>query len=160
MAVQREAAPLISGSRYRVSSAAASQGSATGSRTNGCHSNARMISGIATKRAASHREISRMIMSSFDVCWNRTWLTWYRRSESAPLRLEAILCERTLIEGKPALRIVGRLAGILEDELDNPASRDQFWRDASRKLGKLRRLNQRDIGQIETMLAKRIPKAK
>jgi len=99
-------------------------------------------------------------MSSFDVCWNRTWLTWYRRSESAPLRLEATLCERRLIEGKPALRIVGRLAGILEDELDNPASRDQFWRDASRKLGKLRRLDQRDIGQIETMLAKRIPKAK
>jgi len=98
-------------------------------------------------------------MSSFDVCWNRTWLTWYRRSESAPLRLEAILCERRLIEGT-ALRIVGRLAGILEDELDNPASRDQFWRDASRKLGKLRRLDQRDIGQIETMLAKRIPKSK
>jgi hypothetical protein len=39
-------------------------------------------------------------------------------------------------------------------------ARDQFWRDASRKLGKLRRLDQRDIGQIETMLAKRIPKAK
>ena len=30
MAVQREAAPLISGPRHRVSSAAASQGSATG----------------------------------------------------------------------------------------------------------------------------------
>ena len=99
-------------------------------------------------------------MSSFDVCWNRTWLTWYRRSESAPLRLEAILCERTLIEGKPALRIVGRLARILEDELDDVAARDQFWRDARHKLGKLRRLDQRDIGQIETMLAKRIPKAK
>ena len=99
-------------------------------------------------------------MSSFDVCWNRTWLTWYRRSESAPFRLEAILCERTLIEGKPALRIIARLARILEEELENPASCDQFWRDARRKLGKLRRLDQRDIGQIETMLAKRIPKSK
>jgi hypothetical protein len=64
-----------------------------------------------------------------------------------------------LIEGKPALRIIARLARILEEELENPASRDQFWRDASRKLGKLRRLDQRDIGQIETMLAKRIPRA-
>ena len=88
-------------------------------------------------------------MSSFDVCWNRTWLTWYRRSESAPLRLEAILCERTLIEGKPALRIIARLARILENELDNPVSRDKFWCDARRKLGKLRRLSQSDIWQIE-----------
>ena len=62
------------------------------------------------------------------------------------------------IEGRPALRIIARLAGILEDELDNPTSRDKFWCDARRKLGKLRRLNQGDIGQIETMLAKRIPK--
>jgi hypothetical protein len=96
---------------------------------------------------------------SFDVCWNRTWLTWYRRSESVPFRLEAILCERTLIEGKPALRIIARLASILEDEVDNPASRDKFWHDAGSKLGKLRRLDQRDIRQIETMLAKRIPRA-
>jgi len=95
------------------------------------------------------------LITSFDVCWNRAWLTWYRRSESAPFRLEAILCERTLIEGKPALRIIARLAGILEDELDNPVSRDKFWCDAGRKLGKLRRLNQRDI---ETLIAKKIPK--
>jgi len=97
-------------------------------------------------------------MPSFDIAWNRAWLTWYRRSESAPFRLEAILCERTLIEGKPALRFIARLAKILENELDNPPSRDQFWRDASRKLGKLRRLNQRDIEAIETLIAKWIPK--
>jgi hypothetical protein len=40
--------------------------------------------------------------------------------------------ERTLIEGKPALRIVARLAGMLEDEI-----------------GRLRRLSQRDIVSIE-----------
>ena len=96
-------------------------------------------------------------MSSFDVCWNRTWLTWYRRSESAPLRLEATLCERRLIEGKPALRIIARLAGILEEEIDRAIARDQFWRDAKRKLGKLRRLGSRDIAEIESLLAKRIP---
>jgi len=68
------------------------------------------------------------------------------------------LCERTLIAGKPALRIIARLARILEDELDNPVSRDKFWCDARRKLGKLRRLNQRDIETIETLIAKKIPK--
>ena len=96
-------------------------------------------------------------MPSFDIAWNRAWLTWYRRSESAPFRWEAILCERTLIEGKPALRIIARLARILEDELDDVAARDQFWRDARRKLGKLRRLQPRDIAEIEHLLAKRIP---
>ena len=94
-------------------------------------------------------------MPTYDLAWNRSRLT-----EAAPWQLEADLCERVLLEGHTQVRVVGRLAGILEDELDNPASRDQFWRDASRKLGKLRRLDQRDIGQIETMLAKRIPKAK
>ena len=95
---------------------------------------------------------------SYDVAWNRSWLVWSKRSELPPWAVESILLERTLIEGKPALRIIARLAKILEDELDNPASRDQFWRDASRKLGKLRRLNQRDIEAIETLIAKWIPK--
>ena len=96
---------------------------------------------------------------SYYVAWNRLWLVWSKRSErTAPWAVECILFERTLIEGKPALRFIARLAKILEDELDNPASRDQFWHDARRKLGKLRRLTQRDILAIETMLAKRIPK--
>ena len=97
-------------------------------------------------------------MPEFSLAWNRRRLTWNRRSESAPWQLECILCERVLLEGRPQLRIVGRLAGLLEDGLDNPASRDQFWNDARRKLGKLRRLTQRDILAIETMLARRIPK--
>jgi hypothetical protein len=98
-------------------------------------------------------------MSSFSVCWNRRRLAWRRHSERAPWQLEAILCERVLLEGRPQLRIVARLAGILEDEIDNPASRDTFWHDARRKLGKLRRLDQRDIWSIEIMLTKRIPRA-
>jgi hypothetical protein len=98
-------------------------------------------------------------MSSFSVCWNRRRLAWCRHSERAPWQLEAILCERVLLEGRPQLRIVARLAGILEDEIDNPASRNLFWHDARRKLGKFRRLTQRDVWAIEIMLAKRIPKA-
>ena len=40
----------------------------------------------------------------------------------------------------------------------SPASRNLFWHDARRKLGKFRRLTQRDVWAIEIMLAKRIPK--
>jgi hypothetical protein len=62
-------------------------------------------------------------MSSFSVCWNRRRLALRpRHSERAPWQLEAILCDRTLIEGRPAVRLVKPLAGILEDEIDNPAS--------------------------------------
>jgi hypothetical protein len=57
---------------------------------------------------------------SYDVAWNRSWLVWSKRSErAAPWVVECILFERTLIEGKPALRFIARLAKILEDELDN-----------------------------------------
>jgi hypothetical protein len=98
-------------------------------------------------------------MSTYSVAWNRSWLVWSKRSELPPWAVESILLERTLIEGKPALRIIARLAKILEDELDNPASRDKFWHDARRKLGKLRRLDQRDIEAIETLIAERIPKS-
>ena len=97
-------------------------------------------------------------MSSFSVCWNRRRLAWRRHSERAPWQLEAILCEPVLPGGRPQLRIVGRLAGILEEEIDTPASRDTFWHDARRKLGKLRRLNQRDISDIEIMIGARIAK--
>src|SRR6516162_4435168 len=97
-------------------------------------------------------------MSSFSVCWNRRRLAWRRHSERAPWQLEAILCERVLLAGRPQLRIVARLASILEDEIDNPASRDMFWHDARRKLGKLQRLSQSDIWQIEALISARIAK--
>ena len=97
-------------------------------------------------------------MSSFSVCWNRRRLAWRRHSERAPWQLEAILCERVLLEGRPQLRIVARLASILEDEIDNPASRDMFWHHARRKLGKLQRLSQSDIWQIEALISARIAK--
>jgi len=84
---------------------------------------------------------------------------FYKKSFAATgWQLEAILCERVLLEGCPELRIVGRLAGILEDEIDNPGSRDTFWHDARGKLGKLHRLSQRNIGQIEIMIGARIAK--
>jgi hypothetical protein len=38
------------------------------------------------------------------------------------------------------------------------AGRDQFWHDARRKLGKLRRLSQSDIWQVEILIGTRIAK--
>jgi hypothetical protein len=97
-------------------------------------------------------------MSSFSVCWNRRRLAWRRHSDRAPWQLEAILCERVLLEGRPQMRIVARLAGILEDEIDHAGAIDRFWSDAKRKLGKLRRLSARDIAAIESLIAARIAK--
>jgi hypothetical protein len=71
---------------------------------------------------------------------------------------EAILLERVLIEGRPQMRIVARIAAINEDRTEEIGEQDYFWHQARRRLGKMRRLEQRDIGEIETLLAKRIPK--
>ena len=99
-------------------------------------------------------------MPNFEICWNRRrFLEWRRDPENAPLLIEAILLERVLLDGRPQLEIVARLAAIDEDRTDEAAARDLFWRDARRKLGKLRRLSPRDIWQVEIMLAMRVPRA-
>jgi hypothetical protein len=98
-------------------------------------------------------------MPIFEICWSRRrFLEWRRNPENAPLLIEAILLERVLLDGSPQLEIVAWLAAIDEDRTDEAAARDLFWRDARRKLGKLRRLSPRDIWQVEILLAKRIPK--
>jgi hypothetical protein len=74
------------------------------------------------------------------------------------VQLECTLLERVLLEGRPQLRILRRLASILEDEIDSPANLDQFWHDARYKLGKLRRLSQSDRWQIEMLISARIAK--
>jgi hypothetical protein len=65
----------------------------------------------------------------------------------APWLIEAILCERVLLEGKPQMKIVARLAAINEERVGEISERDYFWSQARRKLGKLRRLNDREIWQ-------------
>jgi|SRR6516165_2402316 hypothetical protein len=96
-------------------------------------------------------------MPTYDIAWNRRKLEW-RKPQEAPWMVEAILLERTLIEGRPQMRIVCRVAAINEDRTDEISERDYFWHQARRRLGKLQRLHQRDIGAIESLLAKRIPK--
>jgi hypothetical protein len=61
-------------------------------------------------------------------------IAWYKRSERDPWEVEAILCGRVLVEGRPQMRIVGRLARYIEDRQDQPAEREQFWSAAQRRL--------------------------
>ena len=96
-------------------------------------------------------------MATCDIAWNRRRLEWNRRPDEARWLIEAILLERVLLEGKPQLKIVCRIAAIDEDRVDQAAARDLFWHDARARLGRLYRLAPRDVWQIELLLAKRVP---
>ena len=73
---------------------------------------------------------------------------------------QAVLCERVLLEGRPSIKVVCQIARYIEDRQDDLAEREFFWSQARKRLGRMSRLKPRDIWQIETLLAKRIPKAK
>jgi hypothetical protein len=124
------------------------------------HDRNRALQGLSAVRGDAAKALAWYEnMPNFEICWNRRrFLEWRRNPENAPLLIEAILLERVLLDGSPQLEIVARLAAIDEDRTDEAAARDLFWRDARRKLGKLRRLSPRDIWQVEILLAKRIPK--
>jgi hypothetical protein len=98
------------------------------------------------------------MMSSFSICWNRVRLEWHKHTERAPWAQEAILWERVLLEGKPTLRIVCRIARVFEEQIDDASERDRFWHAARHRLGRLRRLSPCDVWQIEGEIAKRVPK--
>jgi hypothetical protein len=65
---------------------------------------------------------------------------------------------RVPLEGKPTLRIVCRIARVIEDRIDEASERDRFWHAAMQRLSRLRRLSPRDVWAIELLLAKRVPK--
>ncbi len=98
-----------------------------------------------------------MQSARFDICWDRRCSNGWHRS-SPRWFVDAILTERVLLEGRPQLKIVGRLSMILEDRLADVAERDRFWHDARARLGRLRRLQRRDVDQIEALLAKKVPR--
>jgi hypothetical protein len=50
-------------------------------------------------------------MPEFSLAWNRRRLEWRHDPEKSRWQLECVLCERVLLEGRPQLRIVARLAG-------------------------------------------------
>jgi hypothetical protein len=95
---------------------------------------------------------------TYSLAWNRRRLESRRDPENSTWKLECVLCERIILEGRPTIRLVAILAAIFEHDLDNPARRDAFWHAARKKLGKLRRLTMRDIPAIENLIADRVPK--
>jgi len=89
------------------------------------------------------------LMTEFSIAWNRR--QWSRQ-------LECLLIQRVIVAGQPALKVDGRLAAILEDQVNEIAARDSFWHAVARKLGRKRKLSPRDIWAIEALIAQRVPK--
>ncbi|MFH0297219.1 hypothetical protein AAFX91_08245 [Bradyrhizobium sp. 31Argb] len=96
-------------------------------------------------------------MPTFEIAWTRrTSHQWRKHADDWVV--EATLTERAIVGDKPALKVVCRLAVIAEDKLDDIAERDAFWHQARARLGRLQRLDGRDIDDIEMQLAKRVPR--
>jgi hypothetical protein len=95
-------------------------------------------------------------MPGFEIAWNRRRLARREHGERAPLVQDAILLERVLGD-RPHLKIVFRVASVIEDRQNDPAERDRFWSSARARLGRLPRLSSRDRDEIEGMIAGRIP---
>jgi hypothetical protein len=96
-------------------------------------------------------------MPGFDVVWNRRAAHQWRKHADAFVT-EAVLTERALLDGRPAIKIVARIASIDEDRIDDVGAADRFWHAARRRLGKLHRLSGRDRDDIEALLAAKVPR--
>jgi hypothetical protein len=97
-----------------------------------------------------------MVLTEWKIAKDAKHLEWRRRET---WRLEAVLLERRLLNGKPAMQIVCALAAINEDEAHADGAieaREAFWHDAAARIGRLHRLTDRDLDEIEACLAKRI----
>ena len=91
----------------------------------------------------------------FAIAWPRRYL---ERRKYPTWLIEAVLLERKLIAGQPRLQLVCRLACIDEDRTEKVDCREKFWADARARLGRLYRLTDRDLDEIEELLARRVAK--
>jgi hypothetical protein len=95
-------------------------------------------------------------MSRFDIAWVRKHVEWRRRET---WKVECVLLERRLLHGKPSMQIIC-IIGAIDEEHASPDSpveaREAFWHDASARLGRLHRLTDHDLDEIEACLAKRV----
>ena len=92
-------------------------------------------------------------MKRFDIAWHRRCV---QRRYRQDWLIEAILLERKLLDGKPHMSIVARLACIIEDRTGDLDAQEKFWHDAAARLGRLSRLSDRDLDEIESVLMKRV----
>jgi hypothetical protein len=97
---------------------------------------------------------------TFDIAWPRKHVEWRGRPRENWF-VEALLTERRLVNGRPQMQLFCRLAAIDEEHAHADGSidaREKFWADASRRLGRLYRLSDRDLDEIEALLVRRAPK--
>jgi hypothetical protein len=96
-------------------------------------------------------------MPSFDIAWNRRAAHQWRKHADAFV-IEAVLTERALLDGRPAIKVVCRIATIDEDRVDDIGAADRFWHAARERLGRLHRLSGRDVDEIEALIALKVPR--
>jgi hypothetical protein len=92
---------------------------------------------------------------TFEVAWH---LGAQRSRGIIRFELHAVLLQRVLVAGKPALKCVAKLASISENDTQDEIARDRFWSSARRRLGRMSRLRDRDLDLIEAALAQKIAK--
>jgi hypothetical protein len=102
--------------------------------------------------------IGELIMPGFEIAWNRRRLVRRQHGKGAPLVQDAILLERVLLGDRQHLKIVCCVASVIENRQSDPAARDRFWSSARTRLGKVHRLSQGDLDEIESVLANMVPK--
>jgi hypothetical protein len=95
-------------------------------------------------------------MPSFDVAWTRRAAHQWRKKNADEWVCEAVLVERVIVGDKPAIKVVCRLGTIGEDLLDDISAADNFWHGARRKLGRMQRLDRRDVDAIERLIAVKV----
>ena len=95
---------------------------------------------------------------TYSIAWNRRRQESRKNPDRDRRSLECTLLERALVEGRPAFKFVRRLASIPEDETESVAETERFWSACAFRLGKLRRLTERDRWHIESLIAQKIPK--
>jgi len=95
---------------------------------------------------------------TYSIAWNRRRQESRKNPDRDRRSLECTLLERVLVEGRPAFKFVRRLASIPEDETESVAETERFWSACALRLGKLRRLTERDRWHIESLIAQKIPK--
>jgi hypothetical protein len=99
---------------------------------------------------------------SFQISWQRKHVQSRSRTRDyEQWFVEAHLIERKLVDGRPQMQLVCRLASISEVHANSEgaiAAREQFWSYAAARLGRLTRLSDRDLDEIEQLIARRVPK--
>jgi hypothetical protein len=89
-------------------------------------------------------------------------IIWYERhpwrQRPGKTLTEAVLLERKLIGDRPMTQVVCRIAAIDANRINDPGEVDRFWHRVDKRLGRMFRLTARDRDEIETLIARTVPR--